>query len=91
MKSCDLCVFKRVDDENQFTIGRLIQFSYFSGSKKCREFVDLSKDIDNIGGFCNWYQVFIGDVTEEMVNFKPLHFFTQGYIPFNKLCYKNSR
>ena len=75
MKSCDFCVFKRVDDENQFAIDRLIQFSYLTGSKKCREFsgdfVDFSKDIDNIGGFCNWYQGFIGDVTEDMVSFKP--------------------
>ena len=53
--------------------------------------VDLSEDIDNIGGLCNWYRGFIGDISEEMVSFKPLHVFTQGYIPFNELCYKNSR
>ena len=34
IKSCDLCIFQRLDDENKCAIGRMIQLSYLRGSKR---------------------------------------------------------
>ena len=43
----DLCIFKRIDDNDKVLIGRIVQFSYLEGSKKERQFsssyVDMSR------------------------------------------------
>ena len=87
MKFCDLCVFRRTGDGNKLAIGRVIQFSYLQGTKKNREYsadyVDFSKDITNIGAFCNWYEMVDPHTNEEIVSFKHSHVFTQGYIPLS--------
>ena len=78
-----LCIFKRIDDDKRYLVGRAVQFSYLKGSKKERQYsssyVDFSKDsYKNIGVFCNWYQVSYND--DEKLYFQPLDVFTPGYL-----------
>ena len=84
IKSGDLCIFKREGMANEHLIGRIVQFSYLSGSKRDRQFsgdfIDLSKDISNIGIFCNWYCIANYD-DPKIIAFKSTYDFTQGYLP----------
>ena len=81
--------FPAVDKKQKmYLVGRVIQFSYLSGSKKERQyssdFVDMTKEsFKNIGLFANW---FIGVYSNEfhgmqILPFKPLEdLFTIGYM-----------
>ena len=61
VRSGNLCVFKRVDrKKNKYLLGRVVHFSYLSGSKRDRHYtstyVDMTKEIfKTIGAFVNWY------------------------------------
>ena len=93
VKSCvrsgDLCIFQRVDRKRKmYLVGRVIQFSYLSGSKKDRQYssdyVDMTKDsYKNIGLFANWYVGVYSNSFHGMslLPFKPLEdLFTIGYL-----------
>ena len=69
--SGDLCVFRRVDNDQKLLIGRIVQFSYLTGTKRQQEYsrmyVHFKKDQSGIGTFANWF------------HFSPLmDVFTQG-------------
>ena len=57
VRSGDLCVFKRVDRKKpKYLLGRVVQFSYLSGSKRDRQYtstyVDMTKEnFKTIGAF----------------------------------------
>ena len=79
----NLSIFKRVDNDSRYLVGRAVQFSYLEGSKKERQYsssyVDLSKESSkNIGVFCNWYHVSHND--NEKLFFQPLDIVTPGYL-----------
>ena len=85
--SGDLCVFRRVDDDQKLLIGRIVQFSYLTGTKRQQEYssmyVDLTKDHSGIGAFANWFAV--ADNVDGFVHFSPLiDVFTQGYVSMEK-------
>ena len=85
VRAGDLCAFRRIDDNNKFLLGRVVQFSYLHGNKWQRQyssnFVDLTKDsIKNIGALCNWYKYTSFDKIK--VFFEPLSIYTAGYITF---------
>lgn len=79
----DLCLFRQLGSE-KVLLGRVIQFSYLSGSKKEREFsgtyVDMKNEsYKNIGVYANW---FARRIIEEgdFVHFEALDLvFTTGY------------
>lgn len=78
-----LCIFRRVDNDSRYLVGRAVQFSYLEGSKKERQYsssyVDLSKEsFKNIGVFCNWYNISHND--SETLFFQPIDIFTPGYL-----------
>ena len=85
----DLCFFSRVDCE-KCLVGRVIQFSYLTGSKKERQYssdyVDLTKDSHkNIGVLANWFQgtraVSGNNTSGGLITFKPIeNVFTPGYL-----------
>ena len=84
IKTCDLCMFRKVDDTSKFGIGRVLQFSYMHGSKKGRQFSSDYVDFDagkinlsDIGAFCNWY---VGKEDGEFIGFTLTYEYTQGYI-----------
>ena len=72
--SGDLCVFRRVDDDQKLLIGRIVQFSYLTGTKRQQEYssmyVDLTKDHSGIGAFANWFAV--ADNVDGFVHFSSL-------------------
>ena len=86
----NLCFFSRVDCE-KCLVGRVVQFSYLTGSKKQRQYssdyVDLTKDsCKNIGVLANWFQgtraVSGSNASGGLVTFKPIeNVFTPGYLP----------
>ena len=85
--SGDLCVFRRIDDNDKILIGRIVQFSYLTGNKRQQEYsgmyVDLKKDHKSIGAFANWFAV--SEFENNDVHFSPLmNIFTQGYISMEK-------
>ena len=93
VKNCDLCIFKRVDDPSKYALGRILQFSYMSGTKKHREFsgdyVDLDKedsDLSQIGSFCNWYVA--SEEIDSAVGFSITHSYTQGYLSLDNYIMK---
>ena len=92
VKNCDLCIFRRVDEPSKYALGRIIQFSYMSGTKKNREFSSDYVDLDDkkylscIGSFCNWYLA-----TEEVgldIGFLITHDYTQGYLSLDNYVMK---
>ena len=90
MSAGDLCLFKTVDDEEKYIIGRVIQFSYLRGSKREREYssnyCDISKQShNNIGTFANWYVAVHPSDTTENVFFKPIMLYTAGYVFFKPI------
>ena len=55
----DLCLFRQIDNE-RVLLGRVVQFSYLTGTKKEREFsgsyVDMSNEsYKGIGVYANWF------------------------------------
>ena len=84
------CFFSRVDCE-KCLVGRVVQCSYLTGSKKQRQYssdyVDLTKDsCKNIGVLTNWFQgtqaVSGSKASGGLVPFKPIeNVFTPGYLP----------
>lgn len=93
VKNCDLCIFKRVDDPSKYALGRILQFSYMSGTKKNREFsgdyVDLDEkaDLSCIGSFCNWY-IASEEIDSLTVAFSLTHSYTQGYLSLDNYVMK---
>ena len=92
LKTCDLCMFRKVDDSSKFGIGRLLQFSYMHGSKKGREFSSDYVDFDahktelsEIGAFCNWY---VGEEAGDFIGFTLTHDYTQGYLSLDNYFMK---
>ena len=92
LKTCDLCLFWRVEDLSKFAVGRVLQFSYMHGSKKGREFssdyvdFDTSKtELSEMGAFCNWY---IGEEVGDFIGFKLTHDYTQGYLSLDNYFMK---
>ena len=87
VKNCDLCIFRRVDNPSMYALGRILQFSYMSSTKKNREFsgdyvnLDEKCDLSCIGSFCNWYIAL--EEIDSSVGFKLSHSYTQGYLPLN--------
>ena len=71
--SGDLCVFRRVDDDQKLLVGRIFQFSYLNGTKRQQEYSsmyeDLTKDHSGIGTFANWFAV--TDNVDGFVHFSP--------------------
>ena len=93
VRSGDLCIFQRIDRKRKmYLVGRVIQFSYLSGSKKDRQYssdyVDMTKDsYKNIGAFANWYVGIYSNSSHRMLilPFKPLEdLFTIGYLPMEQ-------
>jgi len=90
LSSGDLCLVKRVDC-NKCLIGRMVQFTYFTGNRRQRQFsndfVDFSKDsVNNIGVFANWFSAVSQSHDErfeesDFILFKSIDVeFTCGYI-----------
>ncbi len=91
VRAGDLCIFRRVDRKNKCLLGRIVQFSYLSGTKRNRQYssdyVDMTKPSHfSIGVLANWFQ---GTKTVDRqltydadhITFKPLDLvFTPGYI-----------
>ena len=91
IKTCDLCIFNRVDDQSKFAIGRVLQFSYMRGSKKEREFsadyvdFDVDSDMSHIGAFCNWY---VGKEKGSELGFLLSYNYAQGYLSLDNYVMK---
>lgn len=91
IKTCDLCLFKRVDDQRKFAIGRVLQFSYMRGSKKEREFssdyvdFDADAEMSYIGAFCNWY---VGEEKDSEIGFILSYNYAQGYLSLDNYVMK---
>ena len=85
----DLCVFRRVDSEDKFLLGRVIQFSYLTGNKRQCEYsssyVDMSiPSYANIGVYCNYFARCSDSIVQGAIRFKPLNqVFTAGYLPMD--------
>ena len=93
VRSGDLCVFKRVDRKNpKYLLGRVVQFSYLSGSKRDRQYtstyVVMTKESCNtIGAFANWYIGVYSDSSHviQVLPFIPFeNFFSTGYLPMDQ-------
>ena len=83
----DLCLFKSVDNEEKYVLGRIIQFSYLRGNKREREYSSNYCDMtiesrNDIGTFANWFiAVHPTDTSAKEVLFRPVHMlFTAGYV-----------
>ena len=91
IKTCDLCVFKRVDEQSKFAVGRVLQFSYMQGSKKEREFsgdyvdFDVDAEMSYIGAFCNWY---VGEEKDSEIGFVLTYNYAQGYLSLDNYVMK---
>ena len=86
--SGDLCV----DDEKKMLVGRIVQFSYLTGTKRQQEYssmyVDLTQDHAGIGAFADFA---VSDIVDDFVYFSPLiDVFTQGYVPQIKLNFSKN-
>ena len=85
VNSGDLCIFSRLDSQ-KYLLGRAIQVSYLSGSKRARQYsstyVDMTKEsVKNIGVLANWFQgTKQGRTIADLVAFKHVNVFTAGYI-----------
>ena len=85
-----LFLFKSIDCD-KYLVGRVVQFSYLTGSKKQRQYssdyVDLTKvSCKNIGVLENWFQgtrvVSGSNASGGLVTFKAIeNAFTPGYLP----------
>ena len=58
VRAGDLCLFKSLDNEEKYVLGRIIQFSYLCGNKRVREYssnyCDMTIESHNdIGTFAN--------------------------------------
>ena len=87
----DLCVFRRVDCD-RLLLGRVIQFSYLTGSKKQRSYsstyVDMSiESFKEIGVYCNYFAR-SNSAYSDTIPFVPLDLvFTAGYLTMeNHVC-----
>ena len=70
-----------------YALGRILQFSYMSGTKNNREFsgdyvnLDEKCDLSCIESFCNWYIAL--EEIDSSVGFELTHSYTQGYLPLD--------
>ena len=87
MRAGDLCLFKSIDNEEKYVLGRIIQFSYLRGNKREREYSSNYCDMtiesrNDIGTFANWFiAVYPTDTSAKEVLFRPVDMlFTSGYV-----------
>ena len=88
----DLCVLRRVDCD-RLVMGRVVQFSYLTGTKKQRAYsstyFDMSiESFKDIGVYCNYFARSNNTDFTETVAFEPLELvFTTGYLTMeNYVC-----
>ncbi len=61
VRAGDLCIFRRVNRKDKCLLGRIVRFSYLSGTKRNRQYssdyVDMTKPSHvSIGVLANWFQ-----------------------------------
>ena len=91
--SGDLCIFRQIDTDDRILVGRMIQFTYLSGTKRQQEYsgmyVDLSEpSYKTIGVFGNWYAQEDNIKKQDLIEFVPIrHAFHIGYVSMeNYVC-----
>ena len=81
-----------IEKNNKYLLGRVVQFSFLSGSKRDRHYtstcVDMTKEsFKTIGAFANWYIGVYSDSShvDQFLPFMPFeNFFSIGYLPMDQ-------